>query len=112
MSSISNDLSTITGSTPTPAEQTDEALLGGSPAPLTKGETPEESADATLVDLSSTATNSTNISGELDSGVPADVVAAGALVSDLAGQISGSGSEALSAQSLISADAAYKLTKN
>jgi hypothetical protein len=111
MSSISNDLSTISGSTPSPAEQTDEALLG-TPAPLTKGETPEQAADATLVDLSSTATNSTNISGELDSGVPADVVAAGALVSDLAGQIGGAGSAALSAQSLISADAAYKLTKS
>ncbi|HWD69286.1 MAG TPA: hypothetical protein VG293_03765 [Solirubrobacteraceae bacterium] len=111
MSSISNDLSSITGNAPTPSEQTDEALLG-TPAPLTQGETPEEAADATLVQLSGTATNSTNVSSELDSGVPADLAAAGALVSELAGQISGTGSQALSAQSLISADAAYKLTKN
>jgi hypothetical protein len=111
MSEISSDLTTINGSAPTPSQQADEALLG-TPAPLTQGETPEESADATLVDLSSTATNASNVSAQLQSGVPADLVAAGALVSALAGQISGAGSEALSAQSLISADAAYKLTKN
>jgi hypothetical protein len=111
MTRISNDLGSITGNAPTPSEQTDPALLG-TPAPLQQGETPEEAADATLVELSNTATNSASVSTELEAGVPADVVAASALVGDLAGQISSAGSSALSAQSLISADAAFKLTKS
>ena len=112
MTRISNDLGSLTGSAPTPTEQADEALVG-TPGTLTQGETAEESADATLVELSNTATNSAaNVSNELEAGVPADIVAAGALVGDLAGQISGAGSSALSAQSLISADAAFKLTKS
>ena len=111
MSSISNDLSSLSGNAPTPSEQTEDALLG-TPAPLTQGETPAEAADATLVELSGSATNATNVSGELESGVPADLAAAGALVSELAGQISGAGSGAVAAQSLLSADAAFKLTKS
>jgi hypothetical protein len=111
MTRISNDLGSITGNAPTPSEQADEALVG-TPGTITQGETAEESADATLVELSNTATNSANVSNELEAGVPADMVAAGALVGDLAGQISSAGSSALSAQSLISADAAFKLTKS
>lgn len=111
MTRINSDRGSITGSAPTPSEQTDEALLG-TPAPLAPGETPEEAADATLVELSNTVTSSVNVSSELEAGVPADMVAAGALVGDLAGQISSAGSSALSAQSLISADAAFKLTKS
>ena len=111
MTRISNDLGSVTGNAPTPSEQADEALVG-TPGTITQGETAEESADATLVELSNTATNSGNVSNELESGVPADIAAAGALVSDLAGQISGGSSSALSAQSLITADATFKLTKS
>jgi hypothetical protein len=111
MTSITNAVGTVTGNAPTPSEQADEALLG-TPGTITQGETAQESADATLVQLSNSATNSASLSGELEAGVPADMVAAGALVSDLAVQIGGAGSSALSAQSLISADAAFKLIKN
>jgi hypothetical protein len=110
MTRITNDLGTVTGNAPTPSEQADEALLG-TPGTITQGETAQESADATLVQLSNSATNPAGIGGELEAGVPADMVAAGALVSDLAAQIGTAGSSALSAQSLIAADAAFKLTK-
>ena len=104
-------LTTVSGSPLTPGQQADEALVGR-PVQISQGETAQEAADAELVDLSAPAANSTNISSELQAGVPADLAAAGALVSELAGQIGGAGSEALSAQSLITADAAYKLTKS
>ena len=110
MTRINNDLSTISGNLPTPAEQADEALLG-TPAQVSP-ETPEEAAGATLVELSGTAAaGSANISRELQADVPADVVAAGALAGDLAAQITGSGSQAASAQGQISAAATLKLTQ-
>jgi hypothetical protein len=110
MAEISNDLSPISGSPATPAQQADEALVG-TPAPVSKDETAKEAADATLVDLSSSGSSTSSVGSQLASDVPPDVVAAGALVSDLASQISGSGSEASSAYSLLSADATLKLTQ-
>jgi hypothetical protein len=111
MTRINNDLSSINGNLPTPAEQVDEALLGA-PNPPAQDETPEQTADATLVDLSSTAAaGSAQIGAQLQADVPPDMAAAGALVGDLAAQITGSGSEAASAQGLISASATLKLTQ-
>ena len=111
MSGIDNDLSSISGSPMTPAQQADEALVG-TPGSISDYETAEESGDATLLDLSPAGSSSSSISSELSEGIPADVVAAGALVDAVSSQISGSGPEASSAYSLLSADATLKLTQD
>jgi hypothetical protein len=111
MTRITGDLGSIHGGAPSPSEQVEEGLVG-TPGQLSPGETPEQAADATLVDLSGTAAaSSANIGAQLQADVPPDVVAAGALVGDLAAQITGSGSEATAAQGLVSAAATLKLTQ-
>ncbi len=107
MSAISGDSSSINGAALTPQEQADAALFGTSGS-VSTGETAQESADATLLDV--TGSGSSSVSSDLEAGVPPDLTAASALVSDLAGQIGQSGSGASSAYSLLSADAALKLT--
>ena len=112
MSGISNDLSAISGSSATPSQRVDEALVGDGLTRSPSMRRLRNRGDATLLDLSTAASSSSSIGSELNEGVPADVVAAGALVDALSSQISGSGSEASSAYSLLSAVATLKLTQD
>jgi hypothetical protein len=107
MSGISNDMSATTRDAATLAQQASEAV--NPQAPGAEDETAEETANATVVELSS-AVSSPAVNDVPESDVPPDVDAAGALANDLASQISGSGSQAPSAHSPISTDAVLKLT--
>jgi hypothetical protein len=108
MSAISGDLSSITGTALTPAQQTDAALFG-TPSPIPTDETPEQQSDATLLDL--TGGSSSSIAAELQAGMPPDLASASALVSDLAVQIGQQGPQAASIYSLLSAQNTLKLTQ-
>lgn len=113
MSAISGDLSSLTGAALTgaaltPNQQTDVALFG-TPSPISTDETPEEQSDATLLDLSGGVTSS--VTSDLEAGMPPDLAAASALVSDTAAQISQQGSQATSIYSLLSAQNTLKLTQ-
>jgi len=129
MSAISGDNSSLTGAPLTAQEEIDEALFGASGS-LSTGETAQESADAELLGGSSSGSTdltsadstdatlldvtpgaSSTVASDLDAGVPPDLTAASALVSDLASQIGQQGTEAASVYSLLSADATLKLTK-
>ncbi len=108
MSAISGDLSSITGAALTPAQQTDVALFGA-PTPMPTSETPEQQSAATLLDVSGSSPSS--IASELQAGMPPDLVAASALVGDLAVQIGQQGPAAASTYSLLSAENTLKLTQ-
>jgi hypothetical protein len=99
--------SSVTGTSETPQQQAEAALLGAT-ANETAGETPQQSAAATLVDLSP-ATSA--VPSELRAGEAPNLVAASALVSSLVEQIGSSGSTAANAYQLLSASATYSLTK-
>lgn len=107
MSTISGDLSSITGTVLTPAQQTDAALFGA-PTSIPTDETPEQQSDATLLDLSGGSSGA--IASELQSGMPPDLATAAALVGDLAIQIGEQGPRAASVYSLLSAENTLKLT--
>jgi hypothetical protein len=109
MSGISNDMSATSRDAATLAQQASEALVNP-PAPAPQDETAEETANATVVELSS-AVASPAVNDVPEGDVPPDVDAAGALAKDLASQISGSGAQAPSAHSPISPDAVLKLTQ-
>ena len=132
MSAISGTTGSITGASLTPQEQADSALFGGSATnsvspyvtpqdevdtelfggsvagALANDETPAEAADAALVSVSGGATNS--VYSDLEAGVPANLTAASALVSNLAGEVGQQGGIAASAYSLLSAASTLKLT--
>jgi hypothetical protein len=108
MSGISNDMSATSRDAATLAQQAGEALVN-TQAPA-QDETAEETADATVVELSS-AVPSPAVNDVPEADVPPDADAAGALANDLASQISGAGSRASSVHSPISTDAALKLTQ-
>ncbi|MGC9220242.1 MAG: hypothetical protein ACP5H2_02665 [Solirubrobacteraceae bacterium] len=108
MTSISSDLSTITGANPTPVEQADESLVG-TPKAVSSYESAKQYADAALVDLTSPDTS--GVASDLATNVPPSLTAASALVSTLAQQISQSGTQATTAYSLLSAQSALKLTR-
>ncbi len=108
MSTISGNLSPITGGGLTPSQQTDAALLGA-PSPLATDETPEQQSDATLLDVNDSSSSS--VASEVEGGMPADLTSASALVSDVAVQIGQQGPQAASIYSLLSADNTLKLTR-
>jgi hypothetical protein len=110
MSGISNDMSATSRDAAALAQQAKEALVN-TPRPGSQDETAEETADATVVELSSSVSSPAGVSSVPDGDVPPDVDAAGELASELAAQISGGGSQASSAHSPISTDAALKLTQ-
>jgi hypothetical protein len=94
----------------TPQDEVDTELFGGSVAgALANSDTPAEAADAELVSVPGSGTNA--IYADLEAGVPADLTAASALVSNVAGQIGQPGGLAASAHSLLSAESIYKLTQ-
>jgi hypothetical protein len=108
MSGISNDMSATSRDAATLAQQAGDAL--NTPVPGPQDEAAEETADATVVELSS-AVPSPAVTAVPEGDVPPDADAAGALADDLASQISGAGSHATSVHSPISTDAALKLTQ-
>lgn len=132
MSAISGTTGTITGAALTPQEQAEAALFGGNAtntvssyvtpvdeadtelfggsvaSALAANETPGEAADAALVNVSGGSTNS--VYSDLEAGVPANLTAASALVSNLAGEIGQSGGIASQTYSLLSAATSLKLT--
>jgi hypothetical protein len=110
MSGISNDMSATSRDAATLAQQANEALVN-TPGPGSQDEPAEETADAAVVELSSSVSSPANVTDVPDADVPPDVDAAAALASELASQISGSGSHASSAHSPVSTDAALKLTQ-
>jgi hypothetical protein len=115
MSSISGETNSVTGAALTPAQQTDLALLGRTGSATTAGtpvseyETPQEQTGATLLDL--TAGGSSNVASEVAAGVPPDLSAASALVSELVNNITAQGSAASAAYSMLSAGSTLKLTR-
>lgn len=100
----------LQGATLTPQQQAEEALLGGSPSGLLPGATPQQQADAALVDLSDASTAAGNLGAAL-SGGPASLSEAGALVDQLTAEVTAQGAGAANAFKLLSATAAYSLTK-
>jgi hypothetical protein len=118
MSSITGaDGTQPSGAALTPQQQAELGLLGGSTsapltsAPLTSAnETPQQEADAALVQLSPASTAS-GIAAELAAGATPQEAEASALVSQLASDITASGPAAASIYSQLSARAAYSLVK-
>jgi hypothetical protein len=108
MSAINGDLSSISGTALTPAQQTD-ATLFGTPSAIPTDETPGQQSDATLIDLSSGSSSS--VATGLQAGMPPDLAAASALVGDLATQITQQGTQASSMYSMLSAENTLKLTQ-
>ncbi len=115
MSSISGDTSSVTGAALTPAQLLDSALVGkpGSAstdqASLSTHATPQQQVDATLLDVAGGSAGT--VASDLEAGVPPDLTAASALVSDLASNITAQGSGASAVYSLLSAQSTLKLTK-
>jgi hypothetical protein len=95
-----------------PLQQADETLLGGisGGASLTSSSgTPEQQADAVLVDLLG-GDSASAISSDVSAGeAPAETVDA-ALVTSLASQITAEGSQASTAYQLLSASATHALS--
>ena len=114
MSSItSTGNSALTGAALSPQQQAELALFGGGTAspPVSSSETPDQQADAALVDLSAAST-APSLGSELAAGATPREAEASELVSSLAADISSSGSSASSIYSQLSAYATYALTKS
>jgi hypothetical protein len=110
MSGINNDMSATSRDAATLAQQAAEGLTNP-PGPGAQDEAVQEDADATVVEISDAVPAPTSVKPVPDGDVPADIDEAGALASGLAGQISGSGSQASSAHSPLSPEMALKLTQ-
>jgi hypothetical protein len=109
MSGISNDVSATSRDAASLAQQAAEGLVN-TPGPGSQDAAVQEDPDATVVELSD-AVPAASVTPVPDGDVPADIDEAGALATGLAGQISGSGSQASSAHSPLSPEMALKLTQ-
>lgn len=121
MSSIGTDGSALSGSL-TPTQTAELALFGGGSTQSTgstgstgtsssSNETPQQQADAALVDLSAASTVP-SVSSMLANGSTPLEAEASELVSSLSADITASGSSASSVYSQLSAYATYALTKS
>jgi hypothetical protein len=110
MSGISNDMNPLSGNVATPGQQADEVQLGK--RRISQEQEDQETADATVVELSSSASNEVGSSGaaEVPAEVPEDVDAAGSLAAGLAGQITGDAQQSSAVHAEITAAMALKLT--
>jgi hypothetical protein len=111
MSGISNDMNPLSGNLATPGQQADEVQLGK--RQVSQEQEDQETADATVVELSSSASSEAGSAGTVDAtaDVPEDIDAAGSLAAGLAGQITGDAEQAAGAHAEISAAMALKLTQ-
>jgi hypothetical protein len=110
MSGISNDVSATSRDAASLAQQAAEGLVS-TPAPGSQDQAVQQDADATVVEISDAVPAPAGVKHVPDGDVPADIDEAGALASGLAGQISGSGSQASAAHSPLSPEMALKLTQ-
>jgi hypothetical protein len=110
MSGISNDMDPLSGNIAAPGQQADDVQLGK--RQISQEQEDQDTADATVVELSSSASSEAGSVGTADAetDVPEDMDAAGSLVAGLAGQITGDGEQASVAHAEISAGMALKLT--
>jgi hypothetical protein len=110
MSGISNDLNPLSGNIAAPGQHGEEVQLGK--RQISQEQEEQETADATVVELSSSASSEAGSAGSADAtaDVPVDVDAAGSLAAGLVGQISGNAEQAAAAHAEISAAMALKLT--
>jgi hypothetical protein len=110
MSGISNDMNPLSGNVATPGQQADEVQLGK--RKISQEQEEQETADATYVELSSSASSEAGSAGAADAtaDVPQDADAAGSLAAGLAGQITGDAEQASVVHAEISAAMALKLT--
>jgi hypothetical protein len=110
MSGISNDMSPLSGNVATPGQQADEVQLGK--RQVSQEQEDQETADATVVEISSSAASEAGSAGAADATaeVPEDVDAAGSLAAGLAGQVTGDAEQASAVHTEISAAMALKLT--
>jgi hypothetical protein len=108
MSGISNEISATSRDAATLAQQAAEGLTS-TPGPGSPDEAVQEDPGATVVEISDAVPAPASVTQVPEGDVPADMDEAGALASGLAGQISGSGSQASSAHSPLSPVMALKL---